>query len=226
MAKVYIILSFLSLFTVITSCKKTDWDKEVSLPLKINADTEEMISKGNFEIEIENIEINITQIRISGERLQGDDVDKVFSTPLTVSLSNLGNTNYAINLPIGTYEDLGITVFFESSLGSSCETQVSSNAGQPFQSTMLIPLNLSVTENSISNKYGENVVLIDENAQNLQFNFDFKHSFESVDLGIWEALMNANIGQAQIDLTSVLGEDFKEEFNEAFVAGITFKIIN
>lgn len=228
MTKNNLIFIWLVSAVLISSCDKTEWDKEVPLSLEIQSDIDNQIEVEDYTIEVENIEMTITSIQIHGERLQADDVEIIYNDNVYLDFSDPENVNYKIDLPFGTYEKLNVTIHFDTEISSpQFMGQIEGNENQPFQSTLNIPLSFTEIENlQVKNQNNENVVLIDENSKSIEFVFDIQASFDEIDLSLWDALINANQGQNEMDLSTVLGTQFLEDINNNFLSTVQLKVSN
>lgn len=227
MKKYNIFIGLVSLI-VFVSCNKAEWDKETSLSLKAESDINQPIEIEDYIITVEDIELTITGIRIHGERLQADDVERIYTDDVFINFSESQGVNYKIDLPVGTYEKLDISIDFDTEINSAhFSGEIEGIGNQSFQSEIDIPLNFTQIENlPITNENNENVVLIDENAKFFELVFEGQKSFNGINVATWNALMNANQGQNEIDLNSVLGNQFLDDINNNFLSTIQLKIAN
>lgn len=217
------IIFWLMTLVLTVSCNKTEWDKEVPLNMKAKSDINQPIDVANYTINVEDIELTITGIRIHGERLQADDVDKIYNENVYISFSEPESINYKIDIPVGTYEKLEVSIDFDTAVSSShFSGEISGNGNPPFQSSINIPFNFT----KIENQNNDNIILIDEKSKFIEIIFDVQNSFNGINQGIWTALMNSNQGQSEIDLSSVVGAQFLEDINSNFISTMQIKISN
>lgn len=219
------------------SCNKQDWDKEVSLPISIESDMNEQVSINTSDtFNIDQAYLIISNITISGKRLQSDDIVINYNQTLNLDFLESEGLNSAIEIPLGTYEELKATITFKTVTNSSFLKGIvtayngqgqGQGQGEITTKSMTIPLNFNQLDNlSIVNEQEEPVILIDENTKGLRISVGIQQSFNNLENSMWQGLMNANQNQSQIDLTSNIGNQFQSSINSNIKNSIELKVIN
>jgi hypothetical protein len=213
------------------SCNKQDWDKEVNLSIRIESDMNEEIKVNNNDVfNVNQAKLTISSITISGKRLQSDDVTINYTQTLNLDFLNPEALNNTINIPVGTYEELTATLTFSTAANMSfIKGDVSSNNGQgqggnPKVMNILLSFN-QLEKISIINEQSESVVLIDENTKELNISASIQKSFNEINSSMWQGLMNANQNQSQVDLTSLVGNQFQSSMNSNIKSSIKLKVL-
>lgn len=210
------------------ACNKQDWEKEVNVPIRLESDVNEEVSIKNDLFTVNQAQLVVSSITISGKRLQSDDVTINYNETINLDFLNPEQLNSAIKIPVGTYEELKATLTFSVDPDKSfINGNVVSNNGQGNSQALNIPLNFDeIHEISIINEQEETVVLIDESTKGFKITMSIQESFNNIDHPMWQGLMNANENQSQVDLTSLVGNNFQSSINTEIKSNIKLKVLN
>lgn len=210
------------------ACNKQDWEKEVNVPILLESDVNEEVSIKNDLFTVNQAQLVVSSITISGKRLQSDDVTINYNETINLDFLNPEQLNSAIKIPVGTYEELKATLTFSVDPDKSfINGNVVSNNGQGNSQALNIPLNFDeIHEISIINEQEETVVLIDESTKGFKITMSIQESFNNIDHPMWQGLMNANENQSQVDLTSLVGNNFQSSINTEIKSNIKLKVLN
>lgn len=226
MKKIYYLL--LGILVVLSSsCSKQDWDEESKLSIQIQSDVINQILVNDNYFSTTQANLEISSIVISGKRIQSDDVLIDYSKTVQLDFMNPSNVNHAINIPVGTYEELKATINFtiDSDL-SYISGDVFSNNSQNEPQTLKIAVSFDEIKNiSIFGEQDEDVVLIDNQSLKLNIFLNLQESFENIDESLWNVLMNANQNQSEVNLNSVVGAEFKSSINAEIKNNIKLNIV-
>lgn len=211
MKRAKIILTPLSILIVLYACVKEDWSREVNIPFNSSTDFENNAEIGNNRLLVDSSMLTISSIQIQGERLQGDDINKIISSNQILDLVNDSGLK-DLRLPIGTYTSLKLKI----QLGNNgyLSGVVEKINGNPQPKVLMLPLDYQGEEIEFSLiKEGE-VLSIEENKQAFSLTFDLQETLNDVGNGPFNGMLAASQSQTNIDVTTIAGGNFLTNFKE------------
>ncbi len=211
MKRAKIILIPLSILIVLYACVKEDWSREVNIPFNSSTDFENNAEIGNNRLLVDSSMLTISSIQIQGERLQGDDINKIISSNQILDLVNDSGLK-DLRLPIGTYTSLKLKI----QLGNNgyLSGVVEKINGNPQPKVLMLPLDYQGEEIEFSLiKEGE-VLSIEENKQAFSLTFDLQETLNDVGNGPFNGMLAASQSQTNIDVTTIAGGNFLTNFKE------------
>ena len=211
MKRAKIILIPLSILIVLYACVKEDWSREVNIPFNSSTDFENNAEIGNNRLLVDSSMLTISSIQIQGERLQGDDINKIISSNQILDLVNdIGLKD--LRLPIGTYTSLKLKV----QLGNNgyLSGVVEKINGNPEPKNLLLPLDYQGEGFELDLLGEKEVISIEENKQALNLKFSLQETLTGVGVGPFNGLLTASQSQTNIDVTTIAGQNFLINFKE------------
>lgn len=199
------------------ACSKQDWSKKEDVPFRVASNMDKDAELGNNALHVDNASINITSIHIEGSRLQGDDISLDFYPNMVVDMKE-GSQILSVQLPIGTYDQLEVTVDYSGDDGMINAKIIKTNGNQD-DKIMDIPLeyeNVKKTYDVLEDSDKE-LVSIGESALSFSIDFDLQNTLEGVGNGPWNGLITANQAQNNVDLTSIVGQNFLTKFKDQLI---------
>lgn len=227
MRTIYIYIYF-TLFILILSCnKKVDWSEEINIELKAVSDISKEIEIGNHFFNIDELSLSISSIEITGQRLQAPDVTVIKNDPIVYNFNNnTANEHHYFDLPIGTYENMVVKINLENDDKTLLEGLVNSTSSPTSQQELEIPLDFDKTiEINVLNQDEEPIILIDDSLIRFELIFETKSLFDNVSATVWKALTQANLGQSEINLNSIVGDEFIQEIQQGIETSFSLKAI-
>jgi hypothetical protein len=220
-----ITLFLLLTISSLVSCNKQKWETVSTSKINFSVSDTEVIIAGKSFI-MDTIQLQLTDLNLTGERLQSDPISLVHSTSNSVDfLNQTGNEGF--DIPIGTYTSMNLST--NLLVNGDPSIKIAGTYFFPNNTTYEISIALDI-ENayfiSLNDTDGSSTILIDENStKSLQVSLDTEILFSDITPGLWNAaavtsqngsqtivvneLNNANIYNA---LNSKIGESLIAQF--------------
>lgn len=224
--KLKTIISYILFTFLLFSCNKgVDWSEEENITFKSVTNIEEPVAISDEELRITHLNIAISAIEIIGERLQAPTVTIVKDKPLIFNFfNNKADELHNINIPIGTYESLTFKITLDESQSGLIVGELDHDPNPDDNQQLEIPLLFDKTiEIKVLNEENDSLILVDESLKDFILFFDTQKLFDSVTTSNWNALIQANQGQSEVDLTSLVGVEFLEEVNAGIEVSLSIK---
>lgn len=213
----------LFVFAIIISCNKQDWSQKIDIPLSASTNFEFGAELGNSRLDVNDAKFYITNVSISGRRLQGEDVQ--LSTAKIVEIDLLQDAVVeSFEIPIGTYKELIIN--FELASNTYIDGEVTKINGNPQLKDIYLPLDLQ-SENfeiELVDQSTQEVLSISEAGKQLELKFDLQGTLNGVGNGAWNGLLNASQSQTSVDLNTIAGGNFLLNFKKQLLENASLKL--
>lgn len=221
-------ISCISFILILLSCNKDiNWNDEKATDFKAVTNIDQKIQINDDQLKINELNIAIASIEIIGQRLQGADVSIIENNPITFNFyNNKAEEIFNLNLPIGTYESLIFRITLADTESGVIFSEIDNEFSPELDQEMEIPLMVDNTiELIVLNDENEPLILVDESLLSFELFFDTQLLFNIITPTIWNALIQANQGQTEIDLTTLVGAEFLQEVNEGIELSLSVKAI-
>lgn len=221
-------ISCISFILILLSCNKDiNWNDEKTTDFKAVTNIDQEVQINDDLLKINALNLAVASIEIIGQRLQGADVSIIENNPITFNFyNNKAEEVYNLDVPIGTYESLIFRITLDDTESGVVFSEIDSEFSPELDQEMEIPLMVDNTiELIVLNNESEPLILVDESLLSFELFFDTELLFNTISPTIWNALIQANQGQTEIDLTSLVGAEFLQEVNEGIELSLSIKAI-
>lgn len=219
----YVLIAF-----SLTNCNKdVNWDDEQTVSFSSSSDIDQIIEISEDQLKINKLNLEVSSIEVFGKRLQSSDITYFDESPMSFIFNeNTAEQIYDLNIPIGTYESLVFKINFDTSNSGFIIGEVDNEFSPEHNQHMEVPLEIENTiELTVLNEENEPLILVNESLKSFELNFKVQTLFESVKPSLWNILLQANQGQSEIDLTTLVGAEFINEVNEEIELSFSLKAI-
>lgn len=191
---------------LMTSCQKDKWEQTASTKITIQESEDEDLKINNGKAELEKAQLHISQMTLTGKRLQSDDPNVTIDQQRMFDFKEgTISSKLSIEIPQGNYDELHLTLISDSTNNFTIELDYEhpgqgQGQGQNNDYTIVMSFNIDdIAPIQIKSKDQESSFLIDaENNYQISINLDLETLFKGVPPGIWNAMINSNNNQQNI----------------------------
>lgn len=217
MLKTTILLLNIGFLLSITSCSKeaVDWSEESDVEVRFASDFDEGAKKNGRVLDVQSANLLVSAIHVTGKTLQGEEVNVQYGESFNADLINDAPSEALLNLPIGSYEELNFSFqFTQGENANELIGEVSKENGQP-QSKSL-NMNVEAPESievDVLKELSKDLLTIEESGGQLSVSFDLEETMDAVQPSLWNGIWTASEAQNNVDLSTLTGKTFVEEFS-------------
>ena len=193
-------LTLFSLFivaTILFGCKKQDWNVTIQSQVQFKASTDEITIAGK-QFVMDEIRIDLSDIRIAGDRIQSNPIDIVLADNASTDFLHATSVK-PFDLPIGTYPQMSFSTTIESN--GSPSVNISGTYDLANGNTYDVVIALEIDQDIITlltDSDGSNTILIEEDSQKtIAITLDTEILFSDLIPGLWNAAAVTNNNGSQ-----------------------------
>lgn len=184
----HIFILAMVLVTFIACNKNADkWDETQKAQVKYGISSNEITIAGKSFV-MDTIQLELTDLKLTGERLQSDPISLTQTKNITTDFIN-NSGNEVLEIPCGTYTTMQLNTSLK--VNGSPSLRITGTYFFPNNNTYEIQISLDIATNykiSLSDIDGSSTVLIDNDTQKkIQFLLDTDVLFSEVNPGLWNA---------------------------------------
>ncbi|MGM0478592.1 MAG: hypothetical protein ACQERC_05165 [Bacteroidota bacterium] len=203
------------LFTASCGKEEVDWSKESDVEIQLASNFEDGAKKNGRVLNVQSANLLVSAIRISGKTLQGEVVDVQYDEPFNADLMNDESSEAMLNIPIGSYEELNFSFQFgQAENENELIGEISKENGQP-QSKSL-NMNVEAPESievDVLKELSKDLLTIEESGGQLSVSFDLEETMDAVQPSLWNGIWTTSEAQNNVDLSTLTGKSFVDEFS-------------
>lgn len=171
----------------LTSCNKKKWTETTDVSISSKLSTNQLIIANNL-FEINNLSVNIGEIRFTGSRLQAEDIS-LHSDDNVLADFNLNENIIDLKVPQGTYENQQIQLNLLSNSVGTIEINGLYFLNNGDTNVVNINLNGSqLVQHNIKDSDGEETILLEkDNPRGVNIEINTEFLFSEINNGLWNA---------------------------------------
>lgn len=171
----------------LTSCNKKKWTETTDVSISSKLSTNQLIIANNL-FEINNLSVNIGEIRFTGSRLQAEDIS-LHSDDNVLADFNLNENIIDLKVPQGTYENQQIQLNLLSNSVGTIEINGLYFLNNGDTNVVNINLNGSqLVQHNIKDSDGEETILLEkDNPRGVNIEINTEVLFSEINNGLWNA---------------------------------------